>query len=98
MKYEVEINESALDDLDYFKKAEQNLVLDAIEEQLTATPLTKTKNRKPLRVNDLSAWELRIGVYRVFYDVDESAGQVLVKAIGWKKHNKLFMCGKEHRL
>jgi mRNA-degrading endonuclease RelE of RelBE toxin-antitoxin system len=56
MKFDVEVTDSALDDLHYFKKAEQNVILDAIEEQLTATPLTPTRNRKALRPNDLSAW------------------------------------------
>jgi hypothetical protein len=45
----VNITESALEDLSHFKKAEQNSILDAIELQLVATPLTPTRNRKPLR-------------------------------------------------
>ena len=98
MKFTVEVTESALDDLDYLKKAEQNLVLDAIEEQLTATPLTPTRNRKPLRSNDLSQWELRVTSFRVFYDVDEEASKVIVRAVGWKEHNKLFIRGQEYSL
>ena len=98
MKFELEISESALEDLDCFKKAEQNEILDVIDEQLTATPLTPTRNRKPLRPNDLAAWEMRIGLYRVFYDVDEQKNKVLIKAIGCKEHNKLFIRGQEYEL
>ena len=98
MKFEVEVTQSALDDLDYLKKSEQNIVLDAIEGQLTVAPLAPTRNRKPLRSNDLSAWEMRIGANRVFYDVDEEAGKVFVKAVGWKEHNKLFIRGEEYTL
>jgi mRNA-degrading endonuclease RelE of RelBE toxin-antitoxin system len=41
---------------------------------------------------------MRVGVYRVFYDVDAEAGQVFVKAVGWKEHNKLFIRGEEYTL
>jgi mRNA-degrading endonuclease RelE of RelBE toxin-antitoxin system len=46
--------DSALEDLRYLKKGDRNTVLDAIQEQLTATPLTETRNRKPLRANELA--------------------------------------------
>lgn len=98
MTYEIEMTNSALDDIAFLKKSEQRAVLDAIEEQLTSTPLTPTRNRKPLRPNDLSQWEVRIGALRVFYDVAEEAGVVIVKAVGWKEHNKLFIRGKGHTL
>lgn len=57
-----------------------------------------TWNRKPLRPNDISTWELRIGQRRVFYDVDTEDNVVTVKAVGWKEHNKLFIRGKEFEL
>ena len=93
--FELEITDSALGDLDYFKKFEQRLILDEIETQLFVEPLTQTRNRKPLRPNDLSEWELRIDKYRVFYDVDIESNTVTVKAVGWKEHNRLFIRGKE---
>ena len=42
-----------------------------------------------------AAWEARVGVHRVFYDVDEANRKVTVKAVGWKEHNRLFIRGKE---
>jgi len=96
--FEVVFTESALEDLRFLKKTEQKVVLDAIEQQLVTEPLTETRNRKPLRPNDLSSWEARVGSQRVFYDVDEAGQKVTIKAVGWKEHNKLFIRGKEYQL
>lgn len=93
--FETLFTESAYDDLCYLKKFEQGLILDAIEEQLSTQPAVSTKNRKPLRPNELSEWELRIGKYRVFYDIFAESNMVKIKAIGWKEHNILFIRGKE---
>src|SRR5438094_752977 len=96
--FDVVFTESALADLRFLKKAGQKVVLAAIEQQLVREPLVQTRNRKPLRPNDLSSWEARIGSHRVFYDVDEVARKVTIKAMGWKEHNKLFIRGKEFTL
>ena len=47
------------------------IVLDAVDEQLTHQPTVETRNRKPMRPNPLAPWELRIGVLRVYYDVED---------------------------
>jgi mRNA-degrading endonuclease RelE of RelBE toxin-antitoxin system len=96
--FEVVFTKSAVTDLHFLKKAHQKAVLDAVEQQLMTEPLAPTRNRKPLRPNDLSAWEARVGAHRVFYDVDEANRKVTVKAVGWKEHNRLFIRGKEYRL
>ena len=96
--FDLEITESARDDLRFLKPYGQRLVLEAIEQQLIHEPLTPTRHRKPLRPNELSAWELRLGPYRVFYDVDPERRIARIKAIGWKEHNRLFIRGKEHVL
>jgi mRNA-degrading endonuclease RelE of RelBE toxin-antitoxin system len=92
---DLQITESALEDLEYLKKFEQALILDEIENQLPREPLNPTNRRKPLRPNDLSEWEMKVGKYRVFYDVDVANKQVKIKAVGWKEHNRLLICGKE---
>ncbi|MEC4814035.1 MAG: hypothetical protein SAK29_12295, partial [Scytonema sp. PMC 1069.18] len=61
--FEIDFTESAIEDLRYLKKTEQNLILDSIEQQLSQEPLAITKNRKPLRPNNISTWELRIDKY-----------------------------------
>lgn len=89
---------SALKDLTYFKKAEQVLITDSTEKQLAYEPLAETKNRKPLRTNELGEWELRIEKYRVFYDTDSEERSVKIKAVGWKKHNVLYIRNREFKL
>ncbi len=96
--FTVLFTESALEDLRHLTKASQQAVLDTVERQLRVEPTKPTRNRKPLDSNDLSEWELRVGVHRVFYDVNESAMEVVVKAVGWKEHNKLLIRGQEYTL
>ena len=94
--FDIELTESALEDLRFLKKFEQRFVLDAIEAQLTAEAEVETRNRKPLRPNELSTWELRVGAFRVFYDIEGS--EVRIKAVGWKEHNRLMIRGREFTL
>jgi mRNA-degrading endonuclease RelE of RelBE toxin-antitoxin system len=68
--------------------------MDAIESQLANTPLTPTRNRK-LLANLIPpweavppVWELRVGEYRVFYDVSEQDSAVYVRAIRRKPRGK----------
>ena len=96
--FRVEFTASALDDLDFLKPYEQNPILDAVEQQLPHEPLTPTRHRKELRPNPLATWELQVGKYRVFYDVEREDQVVRVKAVGWKEHNQLFIRGKEFTL
>ena len=96
--FNLELTASAEDDVRYFRKYEQKMLLDAIEQHLGWEPTTKTRNRKPLRPNDLSRWELRVSEYRIFYDVDEVTLTVKIKAVGYKEHNQLFIRGKEFQL
>ena len=96
--FELEITHSAYGDLSHFKKFEQRLIVDEIEKQLLAESLALTRNKKSLRPNDLSEWELRIDKYRVFYDVDVKRRIVTVKAVGWKERNRLLIRGQEYAL
>ena len=96
--YEIEFTDDAIQDLRLLRKHEQRIVVEAIEQQLIHEPLTESRNRKPLRPNDLSQWELRVDCYRVFYDVANHDAPVVVKAVGWKEHNKLYIHGKEFQL
>ena len=98
MRFRLEFSDSALDDLRYYRKFEQTLIVDQIEVQLSFEPLRETRNQKPLEPNDVADWELRVGVYRVFYDVDVVAQAVKIKAIGHKEHNVLYIRGKEYNL
>ena len=98
MQFVLEFTESALGDLGFFRKYEQNIITEEIHVQLSYEPARETRNRKALEPNALADWELRIGDYRVFYDIDTAVPTVKVKAIGYKEHNRLFIRGKEYPL
>ena len=55
----------------------------------------ETENRKMLRDNPIAPWELRVGKYRIFYEVENDIVTVINISVGMKKHNTLFIRGKE---
>ena len=69
---------------------ERHRVLDTIDEQLTHAPAQETRNKKiliglkPPWEHEEPIWELRIGPYRVFYDVSETEQRVIVRAVRQK--------------
>jgi mRNA-degrading endonuclease RelE of RelBE toxin-antitoxin system len=93
MRFAVTLVPSADEDLDYYKAREQRIILDAIVEFLQVDGNVVSKRRKQLRPNPLGPWVLRIGHYRVFYEVRPPAS-VRVLAIGHKAHNELFIRGR----
>jgi mRNA-degrading endonuclease RelE of RelBE toxin-antitoxin system len=96
--FEIAFTSSAIEDLRFFKKNEQQLILERVEAQLLTEPNIETRNRKILRSNELAEWELRIEKFRVFYDTDTENSIVIIKAIGYKEHNTLFIGGEEFKL
>ena len=48
-----------------------------------------------MRSNLIATHELRIGDFRVYYDVDTEEQDVLVRAIGVKRHNRVIIGGQE---
>ncbi|NJO40639.1 MAG: type II toxin-antitoxin system RelE/ParE family toxin [Cyanobacteria bacterium CRU_2_1] len=93
--YQIEITEDAKEDFSYYKTTERKIILTEVRKQLTQAPLLATRNRKPLWEQRIASWELRVGQYRVFYDVDEATRIVAIVAVGHKVHNTLFIKGKE---
>ena len=51
-----------------------------------------------MRANPAASWELRIGRFRVFYQVDEPSRMVTITAVGHKERNLLFIRRQEVRL
>jgi mRNA-degrading endonuclease RelE of RelBE toxin-antitoxin system len=96
--FEIEFTPEAKDDLKALKKNEQVEVIVAIETQLQYEPTTETRNRKRLRPNDVAEWELRVGKFRVLYNVDNSTLTVRIEVIGFKVGNLLFVRGKRREL
>jgi len=95
---QIEFIPEAVDDLRSFRKHDQQRIIAVIESQLPYQASEPSRNRKRLRPNELAEWELRVGDFRVFYDVDEAAGVVRIVAIGYKEGNKLFVHGEEYEL
>lgn len=93
--YEIEFTAEAVEDLRALRKNEQQEVLDGIETHLPYEPTVQTRNRKQLRQSDVAEWELRIGRFRVFYNVYEEIQVVSVEAVGFKVVNLLFIRGQE---
>jgi mRNA-degrading endonuclease RelE of RelBE toxin-antitoxin system len=83
----VQIVPSALDELKSVRVYYRRIIADAIDEQLSHQPTVATRNRKELLAADASfafeppLWELRVGDFRVFYDVDEENQTVYVRAV-----------------
>lgn len=77
---------------------ERKIIVSDIRDQLIDQPDLETKNRKLLRENPIATWELRVGKYRVFYEVDRTAQVVSIVSIGHKEHNVLLIRGKEVNL
>lgn len=74
-------------DLAGLRAFERTRILDQIEGQLTHQPTQETRNKKLLPGlkapwgQELPVWELRVGDYRAFYDVDKTEHVVTVLAI-----------------
>jgi mRNA-degrading endonuclease RelE of RelBE toxin-antitoxin system len=95
MSYHIEYSPDTEEHLREFSARDQRIILDTIDAQLRHQPTVKTKNRKPMRPNPLAPWELRIGKFRVYYDVVEHPEPVVsVRAIGTKEHNIVRIGGK----
>ncbi|MCB0107034.1 MAG: type II toxin-antitoxin system RelE/ParE family toxin [Caldilineaceae bacterium] len=92
--YEIDFTRTALDDLRYFRKYEQNIILEAIQTQLLYEPTTETGNRFRRDPTEISEWELRIGQYRVLYNADDAVLIVRIERIGHKPNNTLQFRGQ----
>jgi mRNA-degrading endonuclease RelE of RelBE toxin-antitoxin system len=100
MKFEIAFTRTAAAHVRSYRKFDQKIILDAIDEQLTHEPMSETRNRKPLSESELSDWELRVQDFRVFYDVvvEDERGVEKIKAVGHKEHNVLRIGDKEIQL
>ncbi len=89
MTFRTEFTSSAEKDIDYFKKREQKIILSGIRQYLSDDAASESKRKKKLRPNPLAPWELRIGDYRVFYELKTNS--VKITAVGLKVHNDLYI-------
>jgi len=97
MEFTIRLTESAIEDLEFFRKNERQIISDGIALFLTHDANVKTRRRKPLRPNPIATWQLRIDDYRVFYDLEEE-NHVKIIAVGNKVHNDLYFRGQKAEL
>ncbi len=93
--YKIEYaNKTVTNNLKNLRAYERKQILNNIDKQLRHEPTVKTKHRKPIiglipsweHVEPI--WELSVGEYRVFYDVNETALVVNIRAIRHKPPHK----------
>jgi mRNA-degrading endonuclease RelE of RelBE toxin-antitoxin system len=96
--FRIEFTPEAVADLKAFRRYDQEQVINGIEGQLPHQAAEPSRNRKRLRPNRLAEWELRIGDFRVFYDVDLHELLVKIEAIGYKDGSSLYVHGEEYEL
>jgi mRNA-degrading endonuclease RelE of RelBE toxin-antitoxin system len=76
-----------LDHLDAIRPFDRNRILDEMTTQLTHEPTGATARRKqlvgviPSFEHVQPVWQLRVGEFRVIYDVDEANATVIVRAV-----------------
>ena len=92
----INVTVGAQSDLRWFTAYAQRIVVDGIELHLRHQPTVGTRRIKTLRPNPIAGWELRLGDYRVLYDVDEANRVVSVQVIGEKQGNRLLVQGQEY--
>jgi len=96
--YAIEYAPEVREHLRQLTKRDSVAVLDAIDQQLTHEPCTEARNRKPMRPNPVAPWELRVGRFRVYYDVSERPNRVVkVVAVGVKERDRVRI-GREEVL
>ena len=92
--YAIRFAVDVIKDLRKLSAYRRNRILEVLETQLSHEPSSPTRNRK-LLVNlippwdaEPPIWELRVGEYRVFYDVSEAEKTVYVRAVRRKPPGK----------
>ncbi len=92
--YKIEYAEGVASDLANLRVYVRKQILDGIEKQLIHEPIRRTRNRKivpglvPPWEHEEPIWQLRVGEYRVFYDVNDAAARVMIRAIRHKPPHK----------
>ena len=78
MPYEIRYSEEAVQQLTQLRAFEQVAILDPIEQVLGVNPTLESKARvKRLRPPAPTEYRLRVGEFRVFYDVEGEAVQIV---------------------
>jgi len=94
--YAINVTAGAEADLQWFSAYARRIILDGVELHLRYQPTVGSRRIKTLRSNPIAGWELRLGDYRVLYDVDETNRTVTIQVVGEKQGNRLLVQGQEY--
>lgn len=98
-RYRLEYSNHAVSHLRSLTARDRANIIDTIERKLLHQPTVPARNRKLLRANDIAPWELRVGPWRCYYDVQESPRRIVtVRAVGRKERNRVVIGGVEYEL
>jgi mRNA-degrading endonuclease RelE of RelBE toxin-antitoxin system len=98
MEFEIEVTEEAERDLDEIRPYYRQQVLDGLEVYLRHAPTQESQTRiKRLRLLDSPAYRLRLGDFRVFYDMDEVLAAVTVLRVLSKEASLAYLSELESR-
>src|SRR5690349_1201054 len=87
MAYEIVVHELAVAELASIRPFDRRRLIVEIREQLADHPDVPTRRRKCLAdlvpgfEHEMPSWELRVGDFRVFYDVQVDEPRVHVRAV-----------------
>jgi len=96
MRYRIEITEEAESDLDGIRVFYREEILDRLEEHLRYEPTRESRSRiKRLVLLNSPAYRLRVGDYRVFYDVDDVTAEVVVLRVMGKEESLMYLAKLE---
>ena len=92
--YDIQVASGAEQELKRLSVFHRNTIIDAMERNLMHEPTRISRNRKMLMglvppwKAEPPVWELRVGDYRVFYDIAEKEQVVYIRAIRKKPANQ----------
>lgn len=93
MPFRITATREAESQLDALSARERGIVESAILARLCEQPTTPTRAIKRLRPNALAEFELRVGDFRVLYNIEGE--EVVLLIIGRKVGNTLVVSGEE---
>ena len=95
LRYRVEYSSEVIGHLRVLTTRQQVTVLGQVDTQLAHQPHVETRNRKPMRPNPVAPWELRIGEFRVYYQVRDNPERIVqVLAVGIKRRDQVWIGGR----
>lgn len=84
-QYEIDYAEVAADEIEGLRVFDQRKIIKAIEQHLRYRPWRVSQTRIKLMVPPFgSQYRLRVGDFRIYYDVDEAARRVTVLRVLFK--------------